>query len=329
MVKYQHMNRKIEKGKGIWSGWNSIYAKKQKSIKKRLHIALKAAKICVFEVDLKRQLYTFFENAEDIFGVPGEVILNDVKPFSQLPPDAYRKAVTEYFSHPDDNQVIEKAFQAIFSGKTATYEARMRAGGSDFLWCKIDVTPVIENKLPVKMIGVITDISGLKNKTDRLENEVKLDTFTGLYNKKYVIETIENLLEQDLGQRHALILLDIDHLKRLNDTRGHTLGDEAIQLVTAALKRSFRKTDVLGRFGGDEFIIFVRDIPSREWLVAKLEKLLRFESDVCSGTCSAGVAIFPEDAERFSPLFGKADQALYEAKLRRGSFAFFADGSRK
>ena len=220
-----------------------------KEYKKRLHIALKAAKICVFEVDLVNQLYTFFENAEDIFGVSGEAILNDVRPFSQLPPDAYQKAVTEYFSHPDDNQVIEKAFQEIFSGKTATYEARMRAGGSDYLWCKIDVIPVMENKLPVKMIGVITDITSVKRKTDRLENEVKLDTFTGIYNKKYAIEIIEDLLEQDSGQKHALVLLDIDHLKHLNDTYGHTLGDEAIQLVAATLKRSFRKTDVLGRFG--------------------------------------------------------------------------------
>lgn len=129
---------------------NNYRLEEAKEYKERLRIALKAAKICVFEVDLTQQLYTFFENAEDIFGVSGEAILNDVRPFGKLEPAAYQKAVSEYFSHPDDQKVIDKAFQSIFSGQTTTYEARMRAGGSDYLWCKIDVTPILENQVPVR-----------------------------------------------------------------------------------------------------------------------------------------------------------------------------------
>ena len=68
--------------------------------RERLNIALNAAKICIFEVDLTKQLYTFFENAEVIFGVSGDVILNDVRPFHLLDPDSYRRACSEYFSHP-------------------------------------------------------------------------------------------------------------------------------------------------------------------------------------------------------------------------------------
>ena len=80
------------------------------SYKERLHIALKASKICVFEVDLSKQLYTFFENAEDIFGVSGETILNDVQPYSKLNPTEYQNAALKYFSHPDDADVINEAF---------------------------------------------------------------------------------------------------------------------------------------------------------------------------------------------------------------------------
>ena len=160
---------------------NSLNAERYKE---RLNIALKAAKICVFEVDIANQLYTFFENAEDIFGVSGEVILKEVQPFCNLAPDSYRRAVSEYFSHPDDIAVIEEAFKSIFDGKAITYEARMRAGGSGFVWCKIDVTPIIENGVPVRMIGVITDITTVKTKINELENAVKHDSFTGLWDKK-------------------------------------------------------------------------------------------------------------------------------------------------
>lgn len=304
---------------------NNYRLEEAKEYKERLHIALKAAKICVFEVDLTQQLYTFFENAEDIFGVSGEAILNDVRPFGKLEPAAYQKAVSEYFSHPDDQKVIDKAFQSIFSGQTTTYEARMRAGGSDYLWCKIDVTPILENQVPVRMVGVITDISDMKSKTDQLENAVKLDNFTGLYNKKYAIEMIEGLIEKRSGQRHALVLLDIDNFKIFNDTYGHALGDEAIQLVSDTLKQSFRKTDILGRFGGDEFIIFIPNFPNDQWLVEKIQKLLYFKNDRFDCTSSIGAAIFPEDARNFDPLFAKADQALYQAKLQRETYAFFSD----
>lgn len=96
--------------------------------KQRLSIALKAAKICVFEVDLTQQLYTFFENAEDIFGVSGDIILNQVQPYSTLSPDEYKEAVTAYFSHPDDAAIIDAAFRDIYCGRATTYIARMKAG---------------------------------------------------------------------------------------------------------------------------------------------------------------------------------------------------------
>ena len=89
--------------------------------------------------DLTRQLYTVFENAEVIFGVSGESILNDVQPFHTLSPEDYEKACSEYFSHPGDKDTISDAFHKIFSGKSATYQARMKAGNSQYTWCQIAV----------------------------------------------------------------------------------------------------------------------------------------------------------------------------------------------
>ncbi|WP_270525814.1 hypothetical protein [Longibaculum muris] len=86
------------------------YENQLEDYKIRLDIALKAANVCVFEVDIVNQLYTVFENSEDIFGVPGEKILNDVRKYSQFTPEDYQKAVSLYFSHPDDYEVINQAF---------------------------------------------------------------------------------------------------------------------------------------------------------------------------------------------------------------------------
>lgn len=292
--------------------------------KERLHIALKAARVCVFEVDLQNQLYTFFENAEDIFGVSGQSILQDVQAFSKMNPMEYQKNVSEYFSHPDDKDVIDRAFQCISNGKPTTYQARMRAGGSKFIWCKLDVTPIIEKNVPVKMIGVITDISDIKTKTDRLENAAKLDNFTGLFNKSSSVDLIRKKMCRNAGQRHALILLDIDNFKSINDTFGHYAGDNIIKLVSDTLKSNFRKTDIIGRFGGDEFILLIQNIPNLDWLTQKLRKLVRCGDHGLNCTNSIGVSLFPEDGTEFELLFKKADHALYQSKSFKEKYTIFS-----
>lgn len=291
--------------------------------KERLTIALKTAKICVFEVDLLRQLYTFFENSEDIFGVSGSSILRDVQPFSILNPAEYRLAVSDYFSHPDDAPIISRAFQNILKGKSTTYQARMRAGGSNFIWCKIDVTPVLHDNRPVKMIGVITDISGIKQQNDLLKEKATLDLFTGLYNKEYSIQLIQDFLAQHANQRHAFVLLDIDNFKNHNDTYGHYEGDSAIRSLARLIKKTFRASDICGRFGGDEFMILIKDFPDTTWLCEKIKPLLGFQTCNHCLTTSIGITRYPQDGTTFEELFRNADKALYHSKIKRKAYTLF------
>lgn len=290
--------------------------------KERLHVALTAAKICIFEVDIQKQLYTYFENAEVIFGVSGESILKDVQPYSRLDPEAYRLAVSRYFSHPEDEAVIENAFSDVLAGKSTAYEARMKAGNSGYIWCRIFVTPVMENGVPARMVGVITDISDMKEQTDCLRQAVKLDAFTGLYNKEHTIKLITENLRRESHMKHALIILDIDNFKNFNDTFGHFEGDKVIKAVAEKIQNTFRKTDIAGRFGGDEFIILARDIDNDRWLWGKLSGLTRIETDGIACTNSIGVSIWPRDAADFGELFKKADTALYHAKAEKEKFLF-------
>lgn len=166
--------------------------------KNRLHIALRAAQICVFEVDVGQQLYTFFENSEAIFGVSGEQILQDVRPFSKLPAAEYQQKVTDYFVHPDDTETVARAFDAIFAGKSTSYEARMRAGHSHYTWCKINVTPIPEPNGTVKMIGVISNIQAIKEQITLLTKETWVDSFTKLYSKTRFIQVCQRILKKIL-----------------------------------------------------------------------------------------------------------------------------------
>lgn len=146
------------------------------------------------------------------------------------------------------------------------------------------------------------------------------DPLTGLYNKTHTEEMVNNLLRQGCGMG-ALFMLDIDDFKRVNDTCGHAYGDELLTEISAILKKVFRANDIVGRIGGDEFIIFLPNLA--EPLVAQQKA-----TDVCrafslascySGkvmqniSCSVGVVI-SKAPTNFTDLYIKADHAMYEAK---------------
>ena len=293
--------------------------------KERLSAALRSAGICVFEVDLVRQLYTYFENSEAIFGVPGRQILQEVQPFSKLPAKEYQGAVSRYFSHVDDAAVISEAFERINRGEQAAYQARMRAGKSQYTWCKVDVTPIMEDGRPVRMIGVISDISEMKAKADRLEEAARLDSFTGLYAKTHCERLIREALADQPEQRHALVLFDLDDFKMINDTYGHPAGDAVLQSVAEGLKNSFGGSDISGRFGGDEFIILLREVQGHTDLCRKLDLLAESRDNALQATKSIGAAVYPEDGKTFETLLERADLALYCAKRKKDSYVLFSD----
>lgn len=293
--------------------------------KERFTIALKGSRICVFEVDLTRQLYTFFENAEDIFGVSDESILRDVQPYSKLSPEEYQRCVSEYFSHPDDSHTIDKAFKSIFKGNPTSYQARMKAGNSRYIWCKIDVTPIMENNAPIRMIGIITDIDDLRARAESFQKMAELDRFTGLYNKNHSERLIKSVLRKESKHHHMLILFDLDNFKTINDTYGHAAGDSVLQSIAENLKESFRKTDIIGRFGGDEFIILIKDVENCHELSSRIDALSGSNDNDYHVTKSVGISLFPDDGRTFSELFEKADKALYYAKRSKNTRAFYSE----
>lgn len=115
------------------------------------------------------------------------------------------------------------------------------------------------------------------------------------------------------------MVLGIDDFKRVNDTYGHQEGDRVLRRLGALLQQGFHEDDVIGRIGGDEFLVLMKDIDAysaRERAVEIVDKLARSLSShpELRATCSAGLAIAPEDSKDFDAVFARADQALYQAK---------------
>ena len=286
----------------------------------RFRIAIHLANDVIFEVDLPNQRYTYFENAEKIFGISGEQILKDVQAFSELDAERYMESVSNYFVHPDDHGIVAEAFTNIFSGEETSYDARMKAGNTKFTWCRISVKPIMDAVgAPIRMIGHIKNIQEIKEQEDIL----KRDPFTGLYNKTATASMIDELLTLYPHEQHGLFMIDVDNFKYVNDTFGHAVGDQVLLDVSEQLKKFFRKNDIIGRIGGDEFLVFMPNISDKQIAINKAEHLIeqfsqnyRLPAEYGDHhlSLSIGIALSPDHGRYYQSLFSNADQALYQSK---------------
>lgn len=159
---------------------------------------------------------------------------------------------------------------------------------------------------------------------ERLRGQSVRDPLTGLFNRRYLEETLQRELKraERAGRAFALMVIDIDHFKSLNDTAGHALGDEVLRQIGVVLRENCRGSDVACRFGGDEFVVALFDITpeqakSRAEAIRDLAGRIRAPGPLRGETLSisVGVALYPGDGSGEEELLGAADRALYRAKL--------------
>ncbi|MEG2595289.1 MAG: diguanylate cyclase [Ruthenibacterium sp.] len=295
----------------------------------RFSLAINASSGTLFEVDTQSQLYTHFENAERIFGVSAETLLADTRAFAALPHDEYSNAVTHYFFHPDDFAAVEQALAQTRVEGTSSFEARLRRGDGSYIWARIDLklVPDAAGK-PKLLIGFMSDIDTIKKQAERLENKVQTDPMTGLYNKIAMATLANKTLQEYPNGHHALLVMDIDNFKGINDTLGHAFGDLVLMEVCTKLKTSFRNVDIVGRMGGDEFAVMMQNVPDSSSVLKKATELSELFRRTYAGekgnykiSCSIGIIMIEGRKEPFETLYRKADAALYQAK-RNGKDQF-------
>lgn len=155
----------------------------------------------------------------------------------------------------------------------------------------------------------------------RLLEFTRIDALTGIKNKETLQNEISTYLKNDSSQQlGALFMIDVDNFKTVNDLNGHVIGDEVLKKFGSILKESFTIEDIVGRAGGDEFIVFVKDIQEHGNAINRAQeicqKIRNIEIDNFKGTisCSIGIAFYPEHGTTFKGLYNLADQALYQTK---------------
>ncbi len=233
-------------------------------------------------------------------------------------------AISANAIHIQDKDVFIDSFNKITSGQNVA-QARFRISDDrgTFHWCEFSGVVVNDRRgKPYKAIWSLENIDGQIKKEESLNKDAQTDNLTGLYNKKtsefMISEALKTSKNTDL---HALICLDLDNFKGVNDTFGHMYGDDVLKEVTQKIKSVFRSSDILGRFGGDEFLFLIRDIPEKDFAKKKAATLNHFikktysvDSKDVTVSASIGIAFFPSDAQIYDELYRKADHASYLAK---------------
>ncbi len=182
---------------------------------------------------------------------------------------------------------------------------------------------------------VLNDVTETLAITARLQHEATHDLLTGLPNRALLIDRLHQALAnaQRRGTLVALLFVDLDRFKRINDSLGHYVGDQVLQVVAERLQASVRTGDTVARWGGDEFIILMDNLHDRSAVVSVARKLLDLlEREVEAGgdtglvlSCSVGISVGPQDSADAQTLLSMADKAMYRGKIEGGaSYTFYA-----
>lgn len=201
-------------------------------------------------------------------------------------------------------------------------EYRLKRPDGEYYWVGTTLVHLSDNSYKgIMAVGYIKNIDQRKKMELEILKQSQKDGLTGLYNKRVTQSLIESfLLGEGNSGRHALIMLDVDNFKGINDTLGHLQGDAALVKISEQLQKLFRSTDVVGRIGGDEFFVLLKNYTSEKQLADKLNRLcamfqsISLKDGAYSISGSVGVSLFPADGQTYQDLYQKADVALYYAK---------------
>ncbi len=220
----------------------------------------------------------------------------------------------------------------------AVIEYRLTKAEDHDQWLHAHFIIHFEKEWPWDAVLLLRSTDSEHRHEETLRQKAERDALTGLYNKGHAWELIDAALAVPNGTK-ALLVLDMDGFKKVNDNLGHLFGDAVISDMALSLAEVFNSDgDIIGRVGGDEFVVLMRDVDNREAVIARCEKLrdmLRrsFEygkNQTLNVSGSVGVALSPEFGVCFEALFACADKALYEAKRRgRDTQVFYTDELRE
>jgi diguanylate cyclase (GGDEF)-like protein/PAS domain S-box-containing protein len=227
-------------------------------------------------------------------------------------------------THPDDRTVSDEFRARLARNEVDSYRLEKRYVRPDghLVWASLSVSVVRDlDGNAMYQIGQLEDITDRKALADRLAYEAAHDAMTGLSNRSSFTERVtQALARRERNRMVAVMFIDLDHFKVVNDSLGHALGDELVVTVAQRLRGAIRPGDVIARFGGDEFVVMCENLSGTDAVAALAERLLAavaepiaLTTDEVFVTASIGIALSDDDATA-ETLLRHADAAMYQAK---------------
>ena len=241
------------------------------------------------------------------------------------------------FSIFSQDKVLEGAplEQLIKSSPVRSHEITFKAENGETISLSLSASPVRgENDSPLGTVIILRDVSKLKRIEEQLRFMASYDSLTLLPNRMLLNDRLQQALGRARRFQHtvALLLMDMDRFKDVNDTFGHDVGDLLLKAVAERIKRNLRENDTAARLGGDEFVVVLTDLENSDSvsqvagkIVESFSQPLIINSHELRITASIGISLFPTDANDAEGLYKNADQALYRAKdNNRNNYQFYS-----
>ncbi|NVH72594.1 EAL domain-containing protein [Paraburkholderia sp. JPY432] len=233
-----------------------------------------------------------------------------------------------------DQEGVALIREALAANREVSAVVRNYRKDGALFWNQLFIAPVPNAEgVITHHIGVINDVTELIRYQEQLEYQANYDGLTRLPNRNLLRDRLEHALV--VAQRHhtgvAVVFLDLDGFKNVNDSLGHSVGDRLLSVVAERLARCSRTSDTVARHGGDEFVIVMTDTVDEQSLITWMERVRASIAEPVwlDGTelyvgCSMGASLFPQDGEDAETLMKKADVAMYRAKdMGRNTFQFY------
>lgn len=244
-------------------------------------------------------------------------------------PDYRNYILSKGWVHPEDIPIFEAYCDSMDRGdEFLQYELRALSDKDNYVWLRYQGAALKNHKGDSNLImGKTINIDYEKKYHEELIQKTQIDSLTGLYNRATTKEKIDQCFEFDKfvekEEVNSFIMIDIDNFKQVNDHFGHLLGDTLLETFAQVLAGLFDSTDVVGRIGGDEFIVLQKGMQEEGQYIKTAKQICAMSRKALKGfkgnhniTVSVGLAIFPKDGRDYDTIYHKADTALYIAKSK-------------
>lgn len=291
----------------------------------RYELAVEGADCGIWDWEVEKDIYYLSAKWKSYLGYEDNEIENTFYGFINI-------------VHPNDKEEVVSRIEAYISGKINSYESiyRMICKNGEEKWILSKAKVIKDSKgKNTRMAGSHTDITEQKLIQNQLKSLAYSDMLTELPNRLsfelMVNDLIHDIKKENSNKKFALVYMDVDNFKHINDTLGHVSGDLLLKYIANILKNEVKSSDIIARLGGDEFAIVFKDIEGKEEVIEKIQELLKhlrrpwiIDQQEFFISHSIGIVTYPEDGESLSVLLKNSDVAMYFVKKNmKDDYSFY------